>query len=441
MLDIGFIFPSSEYLFDPFKGDPHTHFQILTVLDSYFGDKVNTSIIDLRGIKKEFAKYHIPEKDLYLHSVYTLDFNEQKSIVETLRERYPKAKHIAGGPHANFFKEETLQIFDSIILGDGEESIKEVINDINNSKLKKIYEQKSPIDINDYPYPLRRYLPEATVARKGLLNLRNKKGFGDLLTTTVVFSRGCPYNCSFCAMPSIKRYNPGIRFRKPEFIKEEIEYLKTEYGIQGISLLDEISFPRNLQKAKSHLEAISKTGIIWRGQCRVDDITPEIAKMLRDSNCVTMCMGVESAVQECLDWINKKTSVERSKESIRLLKQNGIETRLYMILGLPGEPEDIVERTWKYIQETDPEAVYLSLLTIRPGTEMFNNPNKFGIARIKTDWDKTMHMYSRYGKEKINLTFEYKKITPWGRGFTRKEIIDNYLELQEKILANNKGPL
>jgi radical SAM superfamily enzyme YgiQ (UPF0313 family) len=150
---------------------------------------------------------------------------------------------------------------------------------------------------------------------------------------------------------------------------------------------------------------------------------------------------VESAVQECLDRINKKTSVEKSKESIRLLKQQGIETRLYMILGLPGEPENIVEKTWQYIQETSPEAVYLSLLTIRPGTEMFDNPDKFGIAKIKTDWDKTMHMYSRYGKERPNLTFEYKKITPWGRGFSEDEIINNYLELQNRILENNKGPL
>ncbi len=441
MLDIGFIFPSSEYLFDPFKGDPHTHFQILTVLDSHFGEKINTSVIDLRGIKREFAKYHIPEKDVYMHSIYTLDFNEQKSLVETLRERYPKAKHVAGGPHANFFREETSQIFDSIVLGDGEESVKEIINDINNSELKKIYEQKGPIDINSYPYPLRKYLPEATVARKGLLNLRNKSGFGELLSATVVFSRGCSYNCSFCAMPRIKSYNPGIRFRKPELIAEEIEYLKKEYGMQGISLLDEIAFPKNFQKAKSHLEAIAKTGIIWRGQCRVDGVTSDIAKLLKDSNCVTMCMGVESAAQECLDRINKKTSVERSKESIKFLKQEGIETRLYMILGLPGEPKDIVEKTWQYIKETDPEAVYLSLLTIRPGTEMFDNPDKFGIAKVKTDWDRTMHMYSRYGKERPNLTFEYKEMAPWGRGFSEEEIINNYLELQGRILENNKGPL
>src|SRR3989338_3082382 len=127
---IGFIFPSSEYLFDPFRGDPHTHFQLLTVLEDYFGDVVDLSLIDLRGIKKEFAQYHIPECDVYLHSVYTLDYNEQLSIISSLKQRYPDAKHIAGGPHVVAFQEESLKIFDSIIIGDGEQSIIRAIKDV-----------------------------------------------------------------------------------------------------------------------------------------------------------------------------------------------------------------------------------------------------------------------------------------------------------------------
>ena len=231
MLKIGFIFPSSEYLHDPFKGDPHTHFQILTVIEHHFGNGVGLSLIDLRGIKKESAIYHIPECDVYLHSVYTLDYDEQLSIVKKLRERYPKAKHIAGGPHATVFQEECLKIFDCLIIGDGEETIVQAVKDIISDDLKKMYKQKTVIDINRYQFPLRKYLPESTIARKGLLAMKIKKKYGELLSTTVIFSRGCPYGCYFCAMPQIKEYAPGIRYRKPELITEEIEYLKKTYGI------------------------------------------------------------------------------------------------------------------------------------------------------------------------------------------------------------------
>lgn len=433
MLSIGFIFPSCEYLYDPFKGDPHTHFQILTVLESHFGNRVNLSLIDLRGIKKEFAIRHIPECDVYLHSVYTLDYNEQISIVRGLRGYYPKALHIGGGPHATLFRDECLRTFDSLILGDGEESIVQAVKDITSGGLKKTYRQKSALDINVYPYPSRKYLPRSTIARRDMMTLKNTSGLDKLLGTTVIFSRGCPYKCYFCFMPLTKEYGLGVRYRKPEFIKAEIEYLKSEYGIQGINLLDEIGIPLSLYRAIPHLEAIARTGIVWRGQCRVDGVTPQIAKLAKESGCVALGMGVESVCQRSLDIINKKIDIKRARESIRLLKQNGIEVRIYIIIGLPGEPENVVQETWTFIQETNPELVYLSLFTVRPGTEVYNCPEKFGIKRVYADWESTMHMFGRYEDETPTLTFEYDEQTPWGKGASKEKIVNDYLELQSRL--------
>ena len=436
-LKIGFIFPSSDYLFDPFRGDPHTHFQILTVIEAALGNNVDLSLIDLRGIKKEFAVYHIHECDLFLHSVYTLDFQEQVAIVKKLRERYPQAQHIAGGPHATVFQEEAHGVFDSLIIGDGEESIIEAIKDHLQGALKKIYTQKNFIDINKYPIPSRKYLPEATIARKGLLTLKNKPGYDQIMSTTVNFSRGCPFNCAFCAMPQIRGMNPGIRFRSPELVEAEIEYLKSRYGIQGISLLDEIGFPMVREGAIARIEAIGRTGITWRGQCRVDGVTPELAKLARQAGCVTLCLGVESASQTALDAINKKITVRQARDAVKIIREAGIECRIYMIIGLPGEPENIVDLTWTFIQETGPDLVFLSLFTIRPGTEVYLNPEKFGIKKIFSDWENTMHMYSRYADEMPRLTFEYSEQTPWGKSFESQQIVGNYLELQEKLKQAN----
>src|SRR3989338_5689906 len=159
MMQVGFIFPSNDYLFDPYRGDPFTHYHILTILDNHFGSKIKTVLIDLRGIKREYAKYHIPECDVYLHSVYTLDHAEQLTIVNHLREAYPKAIHIAGGPHIAEFVQESLSVFDSIIIGEGEKQIIKALNDLKNKNLSKIYREFGIIDINSYPYPRRHYLP------------------------------------------------------------------------------------------------------------------------------------------------------------------------------------------------------------------------------------------------------------------------------------------
>ncbi|MBR9706733.1 radical SAM protein [Candidatus Pacearchaeota archaeon] len=441
MQKIGFIFPSSDYLHDPFRGDPHTHFQILTVLDDRLGNKVDTSLIDLRGIKRKFAHYVIPEQDVFLHSTYTLDWEEQKEIVEGIRDRYPNAKHIAGGPHTSCFQKESKQVFDSIILGDGEESIVQAINDNEKNELQQIYEQQGKIDVKEYPFPRRHYLPHATIARKGLVSRRDNKELENLLSTTVIFSRGCTDKCAFCAMPGIKKYNPGIRFRDPESIEAELEYLKSDFGIQAVSLLDEIGFPPRFDKAQPYIEAIGRTQIPWKGQCRVDNVTKDVAALLADSGCEVMCLGVESVYQNSLDLIKKRIQVEQSKQAIKLLNKQGIETRVYMIIGLPGEDNKVVEKTWDFIKETNPASVYLSLFTARPGTDVFNNPQNYGIKNIDSDWSKTMHIYGRYEHERPRLTFEYEDNPFWGKAMKSEEIVDKYLELQQKVIDNGYGPV
>ncbi len=440
MIKVGFISPSSDYLHDPFRGDPHTHFLILTILEDYFGDQIEVALIDLRGIKRDFALYHIPDCDIYLHSIYTLDYNEQLSIVKGLRKRIPQAKHIAGGPHVMTFQEESLKIFDTLIIGAGETSIIQAIKDFKSNKLKQKYYSSERKDINSCPIPLRKYLPEKTIARLGLMTLKYQNGYDKIIGTTAIFSRGCPYKCAFCFMPSSKQYRSGIVFRTPKLVEEEINYLKNDYGIEGINLLDEICVPLSMRRAIPHLEAIGRTGILWRGQCRVDGINNELAYLMKESGCIAMALGVESVSQHSLDMVNKKIKVEKARESISILKEAGIETRVYMILGLPGEPQDIVEQTWKFIKETDPANVYLSLFTARPGTDVYENPEKYSIKQLGTNWKETMHLYCRYEKESPTLTFSYEENASWGLSMSNQKIIENYLELQDRIKSSGYGP-
>jgi anaerobic magnesium-protoporphyrin IX monomethyl ester cyclase len=440
MLRIGFIFPSSDYLHDPFRGDPHTHLQILTVLDDRLGDRVDLHLIDLRGIKREWALYHVPECDVYLQSVYTLDWDEQVSIAQALRGQYPKALHIAGGPHVTEFPEESLKVFDSLIVGEGEELIVQAIRDVENRSLQPVYRQDSAVDVNAYPVPSRRFLPASAVARKGLMTLKRRKGLDQLWGTTVIFSRGCPFHCAFCEMPKT-RVGKGIRYRSPDLVAEEIRTLQRDYGIQGINLLDEIGIPLEREHAVAHLEAIGSTGIVWRGQCRVDGVTPEIARLARQSGCVAMGLGVESAWQPSLEAINKKISLDKARQAIRIFKENDIEVRIYMILGLPGEPPDIVDRSWDFVQETGPDLVIASLFTVRPGTPVFNEPGRYGIKSINTDWSKTRHMHGRYDPEVPSLTFEYEEVTPWGRSLTGEQIVRNYVEFQSRLREHHLSTL
>lgn len=424
-LRIGFIVPSGSDNFDPLRNQPLTTLYLLTILEQNFGERVELSLIDLRGIQKQYVLQHIPENDVFLYSVPTPYYSELINIMTGLRQVYPCSKHIAGGPHINLFPHECADLFDAIVLGEGEESIIKVINDIFRSNLEKKYSQSKPIDLNKYPYPNRKYLPKSAVISTGILNGK----YSNLLATEVLFSRGCPFDCHFCANKKLTFGPP--RSRSPELITEEIEYLKREYKIDALALKDDNSIPLNPKVAKPFLEAIGKAGIKWRGQSRANGIHPDMVKLAFESGCTDLAIGIESASQDVIKLINKRIDLNEARNYIKLLQKTGIGVRLHFILGLPGESDNIVKRTLNFIDDANPDSVLLSLLNIMPGSAMFESPEKFGIIIETNDWERYRSAFGRFDENELpDMTFHYNEITPWGKSISKDQIVQNYIELQ-----------
>jgi anaerobic magnesium-protoporphyrin IX monomethyl ester cyclase len=426
-MDIGFVLSTSRQDHDPFRNQPLSALYLLTILEEQFGPMVDLSLIDLREHPDtpDFTTI-IPEKDVYLYSVTSLESVELFNLVRNLRRKYPNAKHVAGGPHITIDPEGSKPHFDSIVTGEGEVSIIQVIYDIGSKQMKQVYQQKRLPDLNHYPYPLRKFLPSKYVVGKGLLDWPHM----DLITTTAIFSRGCPFNCYFCANKYLM-LGP-VRYRSPNLILDEIEYLKREYGIQALALKDDNSIPLTRKAAIPFLEAIAKAGILWRGQSRANGIDEDTVILAKQSGCTDIAMGIESASQSVLDMINKRIDLDKAREYIDLLQRHGIGVRLHFILGLPGEDESIAEKTVAFINDTSPRSVLLSLLVPRPGSEFYENPRKFGMNLYSgVAFDKYQSAFGRFEeREKPHMVFEYDRETPWGRAMTSDQISNIYMQLQ-----------
>lgn len=427
-----FVVCSGEQNFQPFRNQPLGSLYLLSVLEEAFGKNLDLSLIDLRSIKKESAIYHIPERDIYFYSLASIEAPEAEGLVKKIREIYPSAKHIAGGPHINAFPVECSALFDSIALGEGEESIKRMVKDVESRKLKKVYKQEESININNYPIPSRKYLPKSAVVDKGLIGGE----FSELPGTAVLFSRGCPYNCYFCTNGIMRG---PLRFRSSELIKEEITYLKREYGVKSLAIKDDQSIPGNVKIAKPVLEAIAAMDVKWKGQSRANGIHPDMAKLAKESGCHELGIGIESASQEVLNIINKKIDLFKAQEYLSVLKSVGIGRRLHFILGLPGEPKDIAQKTIDFIKESEPSSVLLSLLCPSPGSELYNHPEKFGIKFYPgITFDKFFTVFGRFdGNEKPQSVFEYEKQTPFGESRSMDQIIDDYQKIQTFLREHN----
>lgn len=433
IFSVGIVIPSWHYWANPCRIQPMHELYFATVVDSrLLKSGVKVDIIDIRGIRQDQQIYHISEYDLYLYWIpKTGDYTRIQNTVNQIRFSYPKAKHAAGGTHIDIFAQESADFFDAVVIGPGEESFISIIEDCRNNSLNKIYKSDyKDVDYRDYPFMRRHYLPESAVVN----NLLFEKYGANIRSTCVLFSRGCTFRCKYCV------YNvpPMIQMRNFKSIEEEIMYLKQEYKVEAINLKDEICIPVDREVAIPFLETIKCSGVIWRGQTTVAGVTEEKIDLAKKSGCVELAVGVESISQQVLDIINKKITVEEIKNFISLCKKYGIKVKMCLIFGLPGEPENIVAMTQRFVEENNPDYISLSGLDPVPGSDIYNNYKNYGIKYIDDDWGKHAHLIYRFSDvEDVGLPFEYEEFNRWGKTFSRKEIVGNICQAQQYFRERN----
>jgi anaerobic magnesium-protoporphyrin IX monomethyl ester cyclase len=440
MLSVGVVIPSWHYFSNPFKLQPLWELYFATLIDSRFSEsKAKASVFDLRvsrdtvnGFNLENVAGHIPEQDVYFYWIMkSADSKEIKLVVNQLRKAYPNSRHIAGATHVDNFPEECAEFYDAIILGPGDESLIDAINDIKKGHLKNIYtDEWKQRKYSSYPFARRHYLPNNAIVNTELFG-----EYGRLLGTSAMMQRGCCFKCAFCV------YNvPGyIQPKSNQMVEEEIEYLKREYKIQGLNLRDEIAIPLTPKVAAGFLNAIGRTNLKWRGQTKVGAskgkmVTREVLKLAAESGCVELAIGVESASQQVMDVIDKRQDISQVRDFISYCKEFKIKIKMCLILGLPGEPTDIVEQTIKFIEKTKPDFVAVSGFCPVPGSDIYNNQKYYGIKSVVQEWDKHAHLVYRFGDdEDFGLPFEYEDTNKWGKTFSRGEIIQNIVGVQNYL--------
>lgn len=149
----------------------------------------------------------------------------------------------------------------------------------------------------------------------------------------VYISRGCPFRCGFC-------YNEVVmkrtwRQHSDQFILDQIRWLKDNYRIDAVDYADDYLFGR----IKAMQRLVEKVRLPWSGQVRVQLLSPEFVKWMKDTGCQWVNIGAESGSQVVLDNMHKDQKAWQIEWGVRNLTQYAphIEANLSFIIGLPGE--------------------------------------------------------------------------------------------------------
>jgi len=200
--------------------------------------------------------------------------------------------------------------------------------------------------------------------------------------TVMLTSRGCPHRCiycvpcalSFCRELEFKKTNktkPPVRIRSASNIIEEFKLLKKQ-GYKSITIIDD-QFVLGKERILEICNGIKDLNLAWGCLSRSDHLDEDIVKALKEAGCKYVDIGVESFVQEILNYTKKDETVEKLIEGINLLKKHKIFVKLNILLGAsPLETKETIKITLEKIKEINPNQVMFNVCSPFPGTEFYS---------------------------------------------------------------------
>jgi len=333
-----------------------------------------------------------------------------KRITKKIKEKFDRIILIAGGTHITALPNESineLENVDLFVLGEGEKTILEIMKNIKLSKINGIaYIENKKVQIN----PPREFIKDLDglpfPARHLLANINKYQlGFdweGRKPSATIFSSRGCPFNCIYCASKIM--WKQRVRFRSAENILEEIDFLVKKYRVKEILFYDD-HFVLDKERLVKICKGLIKRNynLTWCCLSRVDCMTLKIAKLMKKSGCHMISFGVESGSQTILNVMKKNVKIKDIVKTFEICKKAGMHTKASFIFGAPKETEETINETQKLLKIIRPDYIWLFIMTPLPGTELYKMHEKAGI--ISKDW--AMYDQTTYNKfYDTNLTYE-----------------------------------
>lgn len=305
-------------------------------------------------------------------------------LARLVKKHFPEILTVIGGVHATAIPEQTLvefPQFDVVVLGEGEETLLELYKAWTSSKnirdVRSIafmdngtarVNPKRPLvrNLDELPFPDRRmvdikYYRKSHVSRGFSRNVIN--------IAEVMVSRGCPYDCIFCASKIV--HTRGVRFRSPENIIKEIQDLMHEHHVEHISFLDD-TFTIRKEILKPVCEYIKSQKVTFDCYTRVSDIDEEKMSIMVSAGCRKVSFGIESGSPKVLKLIKKGITLDHINRAISIAKKSGlplIETT-FMIGCHPDETLEDIEMTRKLIYRLRPDILGIFISIPYPGTEL-----------------------------------------------------------------------
>ncbi len=374
-------------------------------------------------------------------SATTVAIASANRLAKKIKEVAPYVKIILGGPHISTVPMETMKrytSFDIGIIGEGEETILEVLEALSNKtslnnvagiifrkeqELIQTIPRRFIANLDSLPYPAWELLPPLHIYKLSATRFQNQP------TASLITSRGCFGSCTFC---DVGVFGRKVRGHSAEYVLNMIEQLLNGYNVKSLIFNDD-TFVYDKQRLELICKGIKErfNSIPWSCSSRINMVNPEILEMMRDAGCFQIAYGIESGVPEILKQINKKITLEQIRRTILWTERAGIRSKGYFIIGFPNETIETIQRTIDFAVSLPLSDFQMTFLTPFPGSEIYKLAKDAG--EFDDDWEH-MNMWDIVFVPH-GLTKEYlirKRNEAFRRFYLRPRIFANYAILMLK---------
>jgi len=333
----------------------------------------------------EYLRTYAPE--FVGFTTTTSSFLDAIRIARDIRSAYPKTKTVFGGVHISSLGERLMRDYPEIdlgVVGEGEQALLHILNSDgrpsseepgilyrNGAGVEFTGRAKSSLALDSLPFPAYDKL-EGFPASYTLPIFNYPKAPG----TTVISSRGCPYQCSYCDRSVFCR---SFRFNSAPYILELLQHLHQRFGIRHVNFYDDLfTFKRQRIEELCEAKIRAKVRVSFNCAARAEHIDPELLALMKRAGCWMISLGIETGDPELLARHRSHADLDMIRERVGWIKQAGIRAKGLFMLGLPGEIEASIDKSIEYVLSLPLDEFNLAKFTPFPGSPVYQNIAEHG---------------------------------------------------------------
>ena len=372
--------------------------------------------------EKDLSAFFSEQLSEYIFDIVAISclFNVVSTTVETIasliRKQAPDTIIIAGGHYpTNMYKEIMPKgLFDYIVLGEAEEQILWLANNLKNPKINSLLKENNHIvdknsfqssskfpamisNLDTLPFPLLEVLPHAS---EYLTNSIDGERVGSMIekkqikSMSIFTSRGCPMRCTFCAAHRV--HGRKVRAHSNDYMINYIEYLVEKYEMNNLLIQDDM-FNYSKKRALDFCNKIYDRfgnffNIEFPNGLAVWNLDEDLIIGLKKIGLKSITIAVESGNEYVQKNILKKNlNLNNVKQKVNLLKSHDIGIRAFYVIGFIGETIAMMEDTIQFALDLDIDWSEIKIFTPLTGSEMYDLAKEKGYLL----GDTSEHVFGR----------------------------------------------